>query len=83
MQGTSDAAGRYTKALRHLHNSLALLERSEELAVTYPADKRKGAAGLANFDDEATQNHAALVTSTRLQTFFHIAMYENVSWREV
>ncbi|CAK9785336.1 hypothetical protein CC85DRAFT_53075 [Cutaneotrichosporon oleaginosum] len=67
---------RFTKAIRHLHSCLALLERSEELAAQLSDDERRGTSPSVD-NDEA--EHAAVVTPTRMQTFYHLAMYEAVS----
>ncbi|BEJ10859.1 hypothetical protein CspHIS471_0102810 [Cutaneotrichosporon sp. HIS471] len=58
---------RFTKAIRHLHRCLALLERSEELSEQLAQQRGR------KHDDAS---HAALVNPTRMQTFFHLAMYE-------
>lgn len=65
-QGDVQDQGCFSKPLRHLHNTLALLELAEQMAES--ADTK-----------EDKSFHTAQVTPARLQTYYHLAMYENVS----
>lgn len=65
-KGTSKTRGCFSKPLRHLHNTLALLELAEQMAESAETGENKSF-------------HTAQVTPVRLQTYYHLAMYENVS----